>query len=38
MFEVFSAGYEAGYAGNKDLKAAYDEYYESNLKEITEKI
>lgn len=27
LFEVFSAGFEAGYASNKDIKTAFEDWF-----------
>ena len=31
LFDVFSAGFEAGYAQQKDLKAAFEEWFEKTM-------
>ena len=37
LFEIFSAGYEAGYAGKADLATAFEQYYKK-LKEEYQNI
>jgi hypothetical protein len=38
LFEIFSAGFEFGLAGKKDLKSAYDEYYNAALKDAVKNL
>lgn len=37
-FKMFSAGYKAANAGNKDLDTAYNEYFEKTLKSIVNQV
>lgn len=36
LFEIYSAGFEKGYAGEVDLVTCFEEYY-SELKKLIEK-
>lgn len=33
LFEVFAAGFEAGYSQGKDIKTAYEEWFQKALLE-----
>ena len=37
LFEVYSAGYEAGYAGKDNLASAFEQYYEKIRAELQEQ-
>ena len=34
LFEIYSAGFESGYSQEKDIKSAFEEYYNFLLSEV----
>lgn len=36
LFEIYSAGFEAGYAQNIDIVQAYNQYWDNLIKHIKE--